>query len=183
MGRTTIIPTKATAFKGSETLVKLGRESAASRVLGACIALERRLGRPKIPRQQVVTFACVKSTSELCVLSKLKMEGLISYTKNTIQLTNEGRSQADDSTIPQDNRTFHTHLKEKFLTGILAFIFEAMTDGKSHDLQSLSGIMPGLTKEATLDSLSKLKKLGLIEYPGQSMIQLTDVCFPFGRPE
>ena len=184
MGRTTtIIPTKkVTTFKGKEAPVKLGRESAASRVLGACVVLEKRLGRPTVPRQQVVIFACVKSTSELCVLSKLKMEGLILYTKNTIQLTDDGRSLADHSTIPRDNRTHHAHLKDKFLTGVLTFLFEAMADGKVHDRLSLCRMMAGLTEEETLDNLSKLKKMGFIEYPDQNSVQLTDVCFPFGRP-
>ena len=186
MGRsTTNRTTKVVACTAKQASAKLSRESAASRVLGAALALEKAVGRSNTPRKQVVTFACVKPASELCVLSKLKMDGLILYTKDMIQLTDEGRSQADCSTVPRDNRSFHDHLKDKFLTGASELLFEAMTDGRTYDCEFIGELLDDGTDNTTVkEGLATLAELGLIDYPrNASTVRLTNLCFPFGRPE
>eukprot|EP00977_Amphora_coffeiformis_P000384 scaffold107_cov154-Amphora_coffeaeformis.AAC.4 len=66
--------------------------AAADRILAAILALEKILGRERLPRKQVVALAHVhKSATELCVLSKLQMEGRIWYNKSTIRMTKKGR--------------------------------------------------------------------------------------------
>ena len=100
MGKTTTSVTSsttqkkkvATSFKKPVVSTIEKKLPAMDRVLQAIVALEQILGRQRLPRKQVVAWAHIhKLATELCVLSKLQMEGRIWYNKSTIRMTEKGR--------------------------------------------------------------------------------------------
>ena len=128
-------------------------------------------------------MAGVKSNTFPVLLSGLKKKDLIEYPdKDTIRLTPKGKAQTDLADAPADNQSVLADLKKQFLGGgKAALMFDILVDGRIHDRITLANTV-GMTNKATLAvALSNMKKNGIIEYD-RTTVQLTDKCFPFGRP-
>jgi len=118
-------------------------------------------------------------------LGAIKKKGLLLYPSGeTIALTDEGISFVgvfDPESFT--NANFHDEVIKELLSKKDRTIFEALVDGKVHDrkavaeklgydMSKLSGYDKDLAKMGTLGYLDKTK----------TTLQLTDTCFPKGRP-
>lgn len=176
------IAKKSTPTKHSRSSAG-GGPPADKRLLSCTLSMEQASGSPDASREKVGALAGVKSSTLAVVLSKLKKQGLIEYTPTTIRLTPEGKTMADPGIAPMDNAAVQQDLKEKFaLKGKAACMFDAMLDGKVYDRAALAAQV-GITNKATLAVMvSNMKKKGAVDTPDSKTIQLSDLCFPLGRP-
>ena len=161
-----------------------GGVSAGRRILSCALRLEMTSGIQDAPRKQIAAMTGVKTNTFPVVLSGLKKKELIEYPdKDTIRLTAKGKAQADLADAPAaDNESVQADLKKQFLGGgKAAQMFDILVDGRVHDRLAVASTV-GITNKATLAvTLSNMKKNGIIEYD-RTTVQLTDKCFPFGRP-
>ena len=119
-------------------------------------------------------------------MGTLKKLGYINYPDGkTVELTSKGLEYVGDSMNGEEltNEMMHNNIKE-ILSKAGGRILDAIKDGKVHnkndvakrlnyDMNKLSGYNKDLSKMSTLKFLDKTT----------TTIQLTDICFPFGRPE
>ena len=181
MGRKTSATPKSVSKKKTSHTQTFGKASASARILGAAMVLEKLSKNPSLPRKQVVALASVKATTEPCVLSMLKMAGSIAYDKTTITLSELGRSKGDTSVVPANNAV-QAYLKTRYLTTKTAVLFDVLRNGRTYDRQSLGETLGHSNKTTMASALSKMAKVGLVEYPDADTVRLTNLCFPHGRP-
>jgi hypothetical protein len=77
------------------TTRKNGIAGGPQRILDFVFFMENKLNTTDIPRHQVMAASSVKPITFPVTLSGMKKRGLIEYTKDTVRLTPEGRSQAN----------------------------------------------------------------------------------------
>jgi len=99
-------------------------------------------------------------------------------------LTDDGRAKANISTnLITDNASAQEDIKERFkIGGKSAELFEMLRDGRVHDREYTLGSLGHKSKNSASVMLSTLKKYGVIEFD-RTTIKMTDICFPYGRPE
>ena len=117
------------------------------------------------------------------LLCRMVKKGLIAYgsESGTLMITDKGLEMADVQDIPQSNEEAQEGHKQK-LKGKARRIFEILADGKVHSKEKIMEAI-GCQNPATFKPLlsRELKKHGYIEYPSKGTVQLSDLCFPFGR--
>ena len=158
--------------------------SAVQNILNFALFFEQSSTSCDVPRKRLLTMSGVKANTFTVMLCNMKKKGLITYDKDTVQLTKVGRAKAKPvSDLPMDNATAQKDIKIRFkLGGKSAVLFDQLTDGKIHDRQAIVGGLVGFkNKNSAAVMLCNLKKTGIIEYD-RTTIKLTDLCFPFGRP-
>ena len=177
-------PTKtATSPKGKGSGGSGGGIGAPQRILNFVLSLEMKYGNPNVDRSMIVSMAGIKATTFPVTISNMKKQGLIEYDKTSIRLTTKGREEKATIVDIPDNESIQQELKvkHKLGSGKQGKLFDMLLDGKSHDRAHVAESV-GYTNKATFAvALSNMKKMGIIEYD-KSTIQLTDSCFPFGRP-
>ena len=121
------------------------------------------------------------------MISTMKKQGFIDYDKDFIRLTELGRSKAkvDPLAMPvmgADNEATMAGIKERFkLGGMKGRLFDLLGDGRVHDRATVTNEI-GCDNKCTLAVLlSNMKKREIIAYD-HTTIQLSDLCFPYGRP-
>jgi predicted transcriptional regulator len=142
------------------------------------------------PNKRVASMANIPSATFPSLICRMIKKGLIERgsgggdggSTTTIKITELGMEQVDPIDIPTSNEEAQRKIKEKLKGNKPRRIFEYLLDGKPHkkvdimvavDCTNPSTFAPMMSRE--------LKKHGYIEYPEKGMVQLTDVCFPFGR--
>jgi len=152
------------------------------KILNYAFSIETLTGNKNVPRKQIASLSGVKSNTFPVTISGMKKKGLIEYDKESIWLTDKGRSNANPVDTPVDNSSTQADIKKKYkIGGKAALLFDACTDGRVHDRAALAASV-GCTNKATLAvMLCNMKKTGIIDYD-RTTVQLTDLCFPFGRP-
>ena len=171
--------TKATSAKKATGSSKKAT-GAPQKILDMTRMLEKRLDTKSVPRKMIAASAGVKSGTFPVTLSIMKKQGLISYDKETISLTESGHLRASDdfdSDCLFDNEKVQDDIKKRYkIGGKAALLFDVLTDGSEHDRHAVAtGI--GCTNKATFAvMLSNLKKHGIIEYD-RATVRLTDMCF------
>jgi len=172
------------AKKVSSNKQNKGSISGPQRILDFCLAMETRLNSPDVPRKMVVAASGVKMSTFAVTISNMKKKGMIQYDSESIFLTSEGRSKANSTGTVEvlDNKSAQADLKERFkLGGKAREMFDAMIDGRVHDRFALA-TQVGITNKGTLSvMLSNLKKNGIFLVT-KTTLQLSDMCFPMGRP-
>ncbi len=141
-------------------------------------------GNYNIPRKRILTMSGVKANTFVVTLSNMKKKGLIEYNKDTVRLTKAGRAKAELVTnLPiMDNASAQKDIKIRFeIRGKPAELFDQLVDGGIHKREILVSGLGLKSKNSAAVMLSRLKKIGIIEYD-KTTIKLTDICFPFGRP-
>lgn len=157
--------------------------SGKQRILDCILAIEmQQKHHCSVPRKAIAACSGVKSNTFVVTLSMLKKQGLIEYDTDSIRLTDKGRDKANPCAVPLDNSLAQENMKlRNKLGGKALLMFEALLDGHVHDRVALAKKI-GCTNKATLSvMLSNLKKKGVLVYDCTT-IQLSDACFPFGRP-
>lgn len=111
-------------------------------------------------------------------------QGLIEYTKESIRLTEEGRTKAnaDVGAIScADNASAQDDIIKRFkIGGKAAVLVKSLFNGKIHDRETTIGSLGLKSKASAAIMLSNLKKHGVIAYDNTT-VKATDICFPFGR--
>ena len=146
------------------------------------------------PNKRVATMANIPSTTFPSLICRMIKKGLIERTSSggggddggattsSIKITELGMEQVDPIDIPTSNEEAQQKIIEKLKGTKPRRIFDYLLDGKPHrkvdimvavDCTNPSTFAPMMSRE--------LKKHGYIEYPEKGRVQLTDVCFPFGR--
>ena len=154
------------------------------KILDFALFLESRSGNPDVPRKQVLSMSGVKANTFPVTISGMKKKGLIEYDKDYIRLTEQGRAKANPvADISTDNCSAQEEVKQKFkIGGKSAVLFDILLDGRVHDRETVIGGLGLKSKGSAAVMLCNLKKHGVIEYD-KTTIKMTDLCFPFGRPD
>ena len=183
--------------------VKRSREEWQHEII-ATLAQQRALGETSVPLKKLKTLCQYPGTEPSFknnIISKLKTQkGTIEYPeKGCVGLTESGVAFAEESGLTAKahttNEEVQEHLKETLLSRkshLEVFDFLAK-DGKPHtqdecakactttyDANSLSfanNIMSKMRSSGLLEDVDKTSKI-----KAERTVQLTDMCFPFGRP-
>jgi len=147
----------------------------------------RAIGHNQPKRDQVQSFSGNTKTPEGFKknMGILKKEGYLLFpSKDTVELTEQGLEyvgDVDPSSLSIDE--FHENIKEMLPSQQAKQIFEMIKDGQVYNKKAIIeelGLDPkklsGFEK-----NLSKMSSLGFVEKT-KTTIQLTDTCFPLGRP-
>ena len=136
------------------------------------------------PKERVAVMAKISDATFPSMVSRMVKKGLIKYGEypGTLVLTEEGMALAEPSDdIATSNEEVHEGIK-KDLKGKPRQIFEILADGKVHNKEDIMKQINCTNKATFAPLLSReLKKKGLIQYPSKGTVQLSDMCFPFGR--
>jgi predicted transcriptional regulator len=141
------------------------------------------------PNKRVASMANIPSTTFPSLICRMIKRGLIERGGDgdggrtaTIKITELGMEQVDPIDIPTSNEEAQQKIKEKLKGNKPRRIFEYLSDGKPHKKVDIM-VAVDCTNPCTFAPMMsrELKKHGYIEYPEKGMVQLTDVCFPFGR--
>lgn len=114
---------------------------------------------------------------------QLRSKGLIEYPRSgSIELTDDGRAIADPPAVPHRLNAFHEMVMAK-LPGpesrILQVLLDVYPDDmSSQELADAAGYSQG--GGAFNNPRSRLRTLGLIDYPSQGRVVALDVLFPAG---
>ena len=159
--------------------------SAEGRILGCLLHEETIKKQNEAPRKQVAILASIKPSSFAPLVSKMKGRDLIFCpSKDTLGLTEKGRSMADPSFVPSSNKDACTEMKAKHCAGgMAAKVFDLLDDGRVYEKTFVFERIGCKSKSTFAPLLSKLKAKGVIHYPTPNTVQLTDACFPWGRPK
>lgn len=117
----------------------------------------------------------------------LKKAGLLSYgSASTLELTQEGMDFVgyDADAAPATNDEFHSLIKDVLPNKQAKQIFDLLVDGGVHDKKEIAMQIPNLDMSKLSGfnkNLSKLSTMGYLDKT-QTTMQLTDKCFPKGRP-
>ena len=115
-----------------------------------------------------------------------KHKGYIEYpSATTVSLTDAGREYVGEPEPGSiTNEVFHEEMIKVLLSKKGKEIFDEISDGKIHDKKEVAKRMGyDMNKLSGFDKdLSKMSTLGFVEKT-KPTIQLTDKCFPMGRPE
>ncbi|KAL7553354.1 hypothetical protein ACHAWF_016629 [Thalassiosira exigua] len=154
------------------------------------------LGKPNPPRIQVAMFSGYSNPSSkgfANALSALKTDGMVAYPDNkSVALTRKGIESAEAKKItpPQSNIEVHDRMKA-LMKPKQEQIFNCLADGKPY-LRDEIAARVGHTNPSSkgwANSVSKMSSIGILCYPRddsdpkKKWVQLTDMCFPFGRPQ
>ena len=161
------------------------KSSGPQRILDVILSIEMQGKGQDVSRKTVCSLSGVKPSTFAVTISGMKKNGLIEYNKDTIRLTKKGRSMAsyDENESPMDNTQMLDELKRKHkLGGKAGQLFDLLKDGHIHDRSTLPQDIGCDNKNTLAVMLSNVKKTGIITYDRHT-IQLSVMCFPFGRPE
>lgn len=104
--------------------------------------------------------------------------------KTTVELTESGREEAGDASENlATNEETHDKIKSD-LSPKMNEVFELIKDGEPH-LRSVIATTLGYMneKEAAFKMLlNRIRKKGYLDFIDKQSIQLSDICFPTGRP-
>lgn len=161
-----------------------GGTGGAQKILDFCLFLETRSGNPDVPRKQVLAASGVKSNTFPVTICGMKKKGLIDfYDSDSIRLSDAGRAKANLANVAADNTSAQNDLKERFKIGGKALVlFDILSDGCVHDRASVVESLGLKSKGSAAVMLCNLRKNGVIEYDNTT-IKMSDLGFPFGRPE
>lgn len=173
--------------------VKLGEEGkkpVSERIVSALAEL-RVLKIIEPPRVQVALFSGytnVKSAGYAKALSQLKGMDLIEYPSNTtVRLTAKGEETVKAVDAPKDNAAVHERLK-LLLKPTTIKVFDVLRDGRPHRRTDVA-TATNYTNEKSAGfakALSTMSSLGILQYlrteQKETLVQLTDIAFPYGRP-
>mmetsp|Transcript_33435 Transcript_33435/g.50436 ORF Transcript_33435/g.50436 Transcript_33435/m.50436 type:complete len:358 (-) Transcript_33435:71-1144(-) len=143
-------------------------------------------------RVQIAMFAGysnAKSAGFAKVIGRLKKLGYVTYPNNkTVAITEEGLKSIPAVQAPVDNNEVHERIirllgnKTKS-----AAIFSSLLNGATLPKAevALENGYTNLKSYGFTKAMSKLKSMTLIDYPdpAKATVELTDIAFPYGRPQ
>ena len=147
------------------------------------------LGIPTPQRHHVALLAGytnVRSTGFAKALGAVKKRELIVFPSgSTVALSPTG-IEALPSTIgqPKNNDEMKMRLVGVIKSPKAGEVYDCLFDGKVHRRSELAAAVGYTNIKSTgfAKVLSKLGGLGVLHYPDSQTVQLTDIAFPYGRP-
>jgi predicted transcriptional regulator len=150
------------------------------------------LGITAPPRIQIAMFSGysnIKSKSFNDAMKELESLGFIQRPDtDTVCLTQAGAAQAPSAAAPATNNEQVQERLKKQLKDKAPLVFDVLTDGRSHVCQDVAALVGySNVKSAGFQSaLKQMLSLGMIDHPKdgkKKLVRLTDIAFPFGRPD
>lgn len=157
------------------------------RVLTALADLEAVRVSPA-PREQVGVFAGysnLNSKGLVNALGALRSAGHIDYPESgKVALTESGRKLAPSITTPKTNADFHARLMQ-MMGGPESRLLQVLIARRRHsiDREELASLAryTNLNSKGFVNSLGRLRTLGLLDYPRSGQVQATALLFLEGR--
>ena len=168
---------KSTAKKGKQ------QPSAAQRVLAAVYELLVTHQLSVAPNERVRSIAEISKATYPSLISRMVQKKLLERgDAGCIKITKLGMTQVDPINIPTTNDEAQRRIKDKLNGNKPRQIFDYLSDGKPRKKTEIMKAIDCMNQSTFAPLLSReLKRPGYIEYPEQGMVQLSDVCFPYGR--
>jgi hypothetical protein len=162
-------------------------DSPSTRVLTALAELEAIRVSPA-PREQVGVFAGysnMNSKGMVNALGALRSAGHIDYPEpGKVCLTESGRRLAPPITTPKTNADFHARLMQ-MMGGPETRLLQVLIARRHRpiDREELAGLAgyTNLNSKGFVNSLGRLRTLGLLDYPRSGQVQATDLLFVDSR--
>ena len=163
-----------------------------------CLLMLHRAGmKSNVPRQQVASLTNYTKESLRVMLGKLRGKGYVDYDRTTVTITATGLEAAKkeaknnghdlDDGLDLTNESTQDRIKETYkLSGAKAKIYDLLLDGKAHPREDIMAAIACTNKDSFRVFIGSLSTNGLVEQFNQGkkkMLKLSDLCFPFGRPE
>jgi hypothetical protein len=159
------------------------------RILSA-IARQHAVGDEFACRKQVAVIAAMPNEGSYnTTINNMKKKGLVvsSDDNKRLKVTDEGYAKLGPEArdVPKTNEDIQNHMKQLLKVPKARDMFDLMKDGSSRSRTELAASI-GFEEtsgsfKTYLGSLSKYTDK--VEGPnGTKMLQLKDMCFPFGRP-
>lgn len=117
-------------------------------------------------------------------MKRLAKAGLAVLTKTTVLLTEEGTALAGDfGGLPTSNHEAHDKILKE-LSPKMCIVFSLMKGGEAWSRADLTTHLNyDSDKEAGFKMLLKrIRDKGYLDFVDSDHVQLSDICFPFGRP-
>ena len=175
------LPTKANASSKTKSSDATSKKTAQQIIL-ELVAEAHSLGE-SLPRIRLTQGTGIATKTATNNLAKLKQKGWIDYDAETVRLTLEGIKAAGPlANPPTTNGDRHERLK-KSLKGKQVKLFDLLADGSVHDRDTVAQALDfdGMKQKGFVNLVGALRGQGIVEYPDNKTVQLTDMCFPFGR--
>jgi hypothetical protein len=126
-----------------------------------------------------------KSAGFAKALTQVKSEGLIEYPNaKTLRLSQHGLGSLPKIDPPKNNKAAQERLCTRIAPKACG-IFRFLHDGQVHDREevALASGYTNLKSAGFAKALGTLSGLGIMSYPDKKSVQLTDIAFPYGRPQ
>ena len=172
---------KSTAAKKPKKSVGSGGATAATRIMEA-VASQKVFGIDDADRTVVMGLASMTNKKSFdTTLLNMKNKGLVTYTKDTVRLTEKGWEEVgpEAANVPKTNDAMQDKLKENIKQKKAREIFDILTDGKAYSRKELAAKMDMEDNKSFGTYVSALSKVTERE---NGKIRLMDVAFPVGRP-
>ena len=156
-------------------------------ILNKAAALKTALGQDSLERKKLPALTGIHGKSTIAnALTKLKNEGWMLVTPDSVTITGSGMNAADPTAvgtimedIPTTNAAYHKSVKEQYKLKPKAIeLFDCIQDGKVYEKEKVAEKI-GMKMNSTFANLmTSLKKHGVIEYDTKT-VRLTDAMMPF----
>jgi hypothetical protein len=141
-------------------------------------------GKVPLERKRLEIVTGLKKKTIDNTLPQLGRNGWITYDSKTLQLTAEGVKKVGSLvSFPQNNAECQARIKQN-LKGKAIELLELLEDGRAHNCGDVAVKLgyDSAKKKSFANLKGSLKGKGFAEYSSDKQsIQLSDVCFPFGR--
>lgn len=160
---------------------------AVSTILNKAAALKSALGQESLERKKLSALTGIQGKSTIAnALTKLKNEGWMIVTPDSITITESGMTKADPiavqsavQDIPTTNAAFHEQVKKQYKLKPKAIeLFDSIQDGNSYEKEKLAKALGMKVNSTFANLLTSLKKFGIIEFDRKT-VRLTDDMMPF----
>ena len=141
-------------------------------------------GEESLPRDRLTKGTGLKPKTVANAITKLKQEELIVCDPKSLHLTEAGIQKVGTlANIATTNAERQERLKEKLKGRKAIELFELLSDGGIYDKDETAKALgyDGKKVKSFMNLIASVKGQGLLEYPDSDSLQLTDMCFPFGR--
>jgi Mn-dependent DtxR family transcriptional regulator len=147
------------------------------------LAEELSMNKDVVPRSKMMSVTGLAAKTLANAYTKLKQQEFIEMDAQSIRLTTAGKTLVADWVIqPKTNQDRHDDIKSK-LKGKQITLFDLLQDGHTQSKNDVAVALhyEGKSTKAFQNLVAAMKSKGVVEYPTQDTVRLTDVCFPCGR--
>jgi hypothetical protein len=158
------------------------------KILDVAAVLTKKFGTKDVSRKKVMMLCGITAASTFAnALTKLKREGAVTFTGQSMVVTSRGMDMASTDitgiSIPTSNTELQESLKDQYkLSEKSRMLIDVLSDGLVHKKADVAAAIGCVMNSTFANMMSKLKKLGIIEFDRHTM-KLTDAMFEVeGRP-
>jgi alpha-N-acetylglucosamine transferase len=152
------------------------------KILDVAAILTKKYGKKEVSRKKVSMFGGNPASSTFAnALTKLKKDGDITFTGQTIVVTSRGMSKActdlSDISIPLTNKELQDSLKDQYkLNEKSRMLMDQLADGLSHQKVDVAKAIGCIINSTFSNMMTNLKILEIVDFD-RTTIKLTDAMF------